>query len=194
VQGYRGLAICDHCDQSNYEEVARRVRQFCERGRGHYGQMQLLAGCELTHVPPEQIREYVEAARQAGAQVVIVHGETLVEPVAPGTNRAAIEAGADVLAHPGLVDGADVELAAENRVLLELSGRKGHSFTNGHVARLASECGADLSFGSDGHQPGDYPTGEKARLILRGAGLNEAEVDRVFSNARTIFNRCHRRG
>ena len=187
VQGYQGLAICDHCDQANVEEVARRTRRFCELGRGHYGKMRILAGCELTHVPPDQIGELVHAAREAGSDVVIVHGETIVEPVAAGTNRAAIEAGTDVLAHPGLIDEADVELAARNGVLLELSGRKGHSFTNGHVASLAREHGAGLSFGSDGHQPGDYPTPETARLILRGAGLSDEEIEQVFANARKIF-------
>jgi histidinol phosphatase-like PHP family hydrolase len=121
--------------------------------------------------------------------VVLVHGETLVEPVAAGTNRAAIEAGVDAVAHPGLVDETDARLAAERGVLLELSGRKGHCYTNGHVARVARSCGAGLSFGSDGHQPGDYPTGEMARRILRGAGLSQEEVTKVFKNVRAVFDR-----
>jgi histidinol phosphatase-like PHP family hydrolase len=189
VQGYQGLAICDHCDQANFQDVARRSRRFCEQADGHYGEMQILAGCELTHVPPEQIGEYVQAAREAGAQVVIVHGETMVEPVAPGTNRAAIEAAPDVLAHPGLIAEEDAALAAENGVLLEISGRKGHSFTNGYVVQIARQCGAPLSFGSDGHAPGDYPTPETAHRILQGAGLSEEEIQQVFANAREIFER-----
>ena len=44
-------------------------------------------------------------ARALGAQIVLVHGETIVEPVPPGTNHQAIEAGVDILAHPGLISG-----------------------------------------------------------------------------------------
>jgi histidinol phosphatase-like PHP family hydrolase len=107
--------------------------------------------------------------------------------VAPGTNRAAIEAGCDVLAHPGLIEPDDVELARERGVLLEISGRKGHCLTNGHVARLALERGAGLSFGSDGHAPGDYPTREQAERIARGAGLSVDQVGDVFDNNERFF-------
>ena len=190
VQGYHGLAISDHCDYANVEDASRRVRNFCDNAAGHYGEMKILAGCELTHVPPEQFDQLVTMARAAGAQVVIAHGETPVEPVAPGTNRAAIEAGVDVVAHPGLIDEEDARLAAEAGGLLELSGRKGHSLTNGHVAKMARKTGAKLSFGSDGHQPGDYPTPEKATLILRGAGLSPDEVETVLRNNRTLFEQA----
>ena len=126
-------------------------------------------------------------AREAGAELVLVHGETIVEPVAEGTNRAAIEAGCDVLAHPGLIEPELVSLAAERGVMLEISGRKGHSLTNGHVARLALERGAALSFGSDGHAPGDYPTRPQAERIARGAGLNEEQVAALFRNNASFF-------
>ena len=43
-------------------------------------------------------RPLAEHARALGAKVVIVHGETIVEPVPRGTNLAAIEAGVDILA------------------------------------------------------------------------------------------------
>ena len=66
---------------------------------------------------------------------MVVHGETLVEPVEEGTNHEAIMAGVDILAHPGLISEEDVRLAKERKVLLEISARKGHSLSNGHVAR-----------------------------------------------------------
>jgi len=187
VQGYRGLVISDHVDHSNIESTVAGIAQFCVVAAGYYGEMQLLPGCEITHVPPELIKGAVRMAREAGAEVVLVHGETIVEPVAPGTNRAAIEADCDVLAHPGLMGSEDVALAAEHGVLLEISGRKGHCLTNGHVARLALEHGAPLSFGSDGHAPGDYPTRRQADAILRGAGLSADQAARVMDNNRAVF-------
>jgi len=186
-RGYRGLVISDHYDQATLEPALPRVCEFCQAVRSHYGAMEVLPGCEVTHVPPALIGDMVRRARRLGAAVVLVHGETIVEPVAPGTNRAALEAGCDVLAHPGLIDPDDVALAAEKGLLLEISGRKGHCLTNGHVARLALEAGAGLSFGSDGHQPGDYPTREMADAILRGAGLKPAQVEEVFRNNAAFF-------
>ncbi len=43
-------------------------------------------------------------AKSAGADIVVVHGETPVEPVAEGTNHAACTCKyVNVLAHPGLI-------------------------------------------------------------------------------------------
>ncbi len=187
AMGYRGLAIADHCDHSNIEAVVGAAVAFCEACDGYYGEMQLLPGCEVTHVPPPLIRGLVVLARELGAEVVLVHGETIAEPVAEGTNRAAIEADCDVLAHPGLICPEDAALAARRGVLLEISGRKGHSLTNGRVARLAREHGARLSFGSDGHAPGDYPDRAFAEAVLRGAGLSDEGVTRVFGNNAGFF-------
>jgi len=187
VLGYRGLVISDHCDPSNVEYVVVSLARFCEKVAGAYGEMQVLPGCEVTHVPPMLIGEMVEKAREAGAEVVLVHGETIVEPVAPGTNRAAIEAGCDVLAHPGLISPEEVALAAEAGVRLEISGRRGHSLSNGHVARLALEHGAILSFGSDGHAPGDYPTRAQAEGILRSAGLTDEQAAQVLARNADLF-------
>lgn len=190
VEGYRGLVISDHCDLANVEAVVKRVRKFCDASTDEWEQLRVLPGCELTHVPPARIRQLVTLARDAGAQVVVAHGETPVEPVAPGTNRAAIEAGVDVLAHPGLISEQEAVLAAENNVMLEISGRHGHSLTNGHVANIARATGAKLSFGSDGHAPGDYPDRDKADLILRGAGLTETQARQVMENNQKVFAEC----
>jgi histidinol phosphatase-like PHP family hydrolase len=185
--GYRGLVISDHCDHGTVEPLLDQLKVFCDAVRDEYGEMRILPGCEITHVPPALIGDLTQKARDAGAEVVLVHGETIVEPVAEGTNRAAIEAGVDVLAHPGPITPEEVKMAAEGGVRLEISGRKGHCFTNGHVARLALEHGATLSFGSDGHAPGDYPTRARATEILRGAGLTEEQAEQVFANNARVF-------
>jgi putative hydrolase len=193
VQGYRALAITDHADPSNLGMVVTRLAEFCEAVQGAYEEVEVIPGCEITHVPPVLIGKMVDEARDMGAEIVLVHGETLVEPVAPGTNRAAIQAGADVVAHPGLISVDDVDLAAQNGVLLEISGRQGHSLSNGHVARLAIERGAGLSFGSDGHTCGDYPTRQFALTILRAAGLSEEQAEEVLEHNARFFSSAGQR-
>lgn len=185
--GYKGLAITDHCDHSNLETTLAAIIGFRDAAERQYEGLSILAGCEITHTPPTLIKNIVADARAMGADIVLVHGETIVEPVAEGTNRAAIEASVDVLAHPGLITEEEVELARENNVLLEISGRKGHCYTNGHVASLANRSGARLSFGSDGHTPGDYPTLEHARKILKGSGLGKEDAEKVIANNAALF-------
>ena len=187
VAGYRGLVISDHCDHGNLEAALGQLLKFCATANRDYGDMTILPGCELTHVPPPLLAELVKEARRLGAAFVLVHGETITEPVEPGTNRAAIEAGVDVLAHPGIIAREDAALAAKRGVRLEISGRKGHGLANGHVCRLAQETGAFLCYGSDGHVPGDYLDRKNALLVLRGAGLTPAEADDLLAANQALF-------
>ncbi len=183
VLGYEAVAITDHADHSNIEFIVPRVLSAA-RALNQISKTRLVTGIELTHVPPPLIPELVLRARALGAEVVVVHGETIVEPVAPGTNLAAIKAGADILAHPGLISEEEVKLAAQKGVFLELSGRKGHCLTNGHVARLARRFQAPLVINSDGHAPGDFMSEEKAFKVGLGAGLTEQEVKDLYRLAR----------
>ena len=182
VAGYRVLGLSDHFDLATLPLLMPAVVAAAEV-ENRNKKILVLPGAEITHVRPEQIAEAIRLARELGASYVIVHGETLVEPVAPGTNRAAILGGADILAHPGLIGEDDVRLAAERGTLLEISGRRGHSLANGHVARLARRFGAKLVFGSDSHMAGDHPARSFAEKVCLGAGLDEDEVKAVFDNA-----------
>lgn len=193
VRGYRMLVITDHVGISNAETVIPQLVRLCRSLRGK-GAVAVLPGAEVTHVRPELIRRAVSLARRAGAAVVVGHGETIVEPVLAGTNRALIEAGVDVLAHPGLMDRADAKLAAKRGICLEISGRKGHSLSNGHVLQLSRRTGAKLVFGSDGHAVEDYPDRRKAESVAFGAGMTPDEVDRLFRNAEDLFRAAARKG
>ena len=193
VRGYRMLAITDHVGISNAEEVVSQLARMCRSLRGKGG-MLVLPGAEVTHVRPELVRRAVSLARRAGAAIVVGHGETIVEPVLSGTNRALIEAGVEVLAHPGLLDRADAELAAKRGGCLEISGRRGHSFTNGHVLKVARLTGAKLVFGSDGHSVEDYPDRERAERIAFGAGMTPDEVDQLFHDAEDLFRAAGQKG
>lgn len=188
VLGYQALAFTDHVDFSNLDFVLPRLISACRSLSGEM-EITLLPGVELTHVPPALIGACVEQARALGAEIVVVHGETLVEPVATGTNRAAIEAGVDILAHPGLISLADVELAAQQGVFLEITTRPGHALANGHVACLSRQAGAELLLNNDAHVPGDLVTLEMAEKIARGAGLDQSEWQRMRDNARNLVER-----
>jgi len=184
--GYRALAFTDHVDSSRLEWVIKGLVKAAKDLAPYY-KMRLLPGCEITHCPAETIGGLVREARSLGARIVIVHGETLVEPVKPGTNHAAILAGADVLAHPGLLTDEDAALAAEKGVCLEISGRAGHSLSNGHVAATALKGGAALVFGTDTHSPEDILTREGATAIARGAGLSAQQAAALFEMAWRFF-------
>ena len=121
--------------------------------------------------------------------LIVIHGETLAEPVAPGTNRAALEADINILAHPGLITREEAALAKEKGIFLEISARKGHSLANGHVAQIAREVGASLILNTDSHAPGDLITRQQAERIARGAGLTEAEIQSLFTNAESLARR-----
>ncbi len=180
VLGYSHVAITDHADHSNLDQIVPRLVEAAEKLNGHCSTA-LIPGIELTHVPPPLISDLAKKARELGAKVVVCHGETIVEPVKPGTNRAALQADIDILAHPGFITEEEAKMAKERSIFLELSGRKGHSLTNGHVAKMARACGAKLMVNSDGHAPGDFMTRERAWEVARGAGLDEEEVEALFS-------------
>ncbi len=185
IHGYEVIAITDHADASNFDFIIPRVTAACRELNRRWN-ITALPGIELTHIPPETFGELVERSRSLGAVVVVAHGETLVEPVHPGTNRAAIEAGVDILAHPGLLSGDEAELAARNGVHLEITSRKGHSLSNGHVAKLALETGAKLVIDTDTHEPGDLITDEQAQRILLGAGLDRTAILTVLQNSKKL--------
>lgn len=182
VAGVEGVALTDHADASNIERVIEALRAACASER-EYGVLACAAGVELTHLRLKEIPILVRRARDLGAEFVVVHGETPAEPVQPGTNRAAIEAGCDLLAHPGAITLEDAKLAAERGVMLEISGRRGHNATNPHVARAAREAGARAVYGGDCHEPGDIRSAGGQREVLLGAGLSEDEVEAALAAA-----------
>ena len=177
VLGYTAIGITDHVDYTNIEHILSCLSRI--RYLKGVLDMQVLVGAELTHVPPAKIGPLAAFARKLGAEIVVVHGETPVEPVCPGTNRAAIEARVDILAHPGFITLDEAELAYENNVCLEITSRSGHNITNGHVVRMASLAGAKMVVDTDSHAPGDLIRSERAIEIAMGAGLSLEEASDV---------------
>ncbi len=179
VLEHRALALTDHLSFEDPRPLLERLRGEAAAWEG--SKFRPVVGVELTKVPPARIADAARAARRAGAEIVIVHGETIAEHVPPGTNHAAIDSGlVDVLAHPGVLAPEDAELARAHSVVLEISARRGHSLTNGRVARLALEVGAELVVDSDAHSAHELVPLDQARRIALGAGVPEERLEEVL--------------
>ena len=180
VRGYKVIALTDHVGLGNLEHVVKTLVRECESISSSWDIL-ALPGVEITYVPLGNIPETARIARELGARIVVVHGETIAEPVEPGTNLAAVQCpDVDILAHPGLLSDAEAKIAAERGVFVELSAKKGHSLTNGHVAATALRAGAKLLLDSDSHDVPDLLTPDQARRITLGAGLDEGAASQVL--------------
>ncbi|MGC9444858.1 MAG: histidinol phosphate phosphatase domain-containing protein [Candidatus Methanospirareceae archaeon] len=188
VRGYEAIAITDHVDFTNIEFVLTNLKKF-ELADMKDHAITVIRGVELTHIPPAKLEKLVRKAKVLGAELVVVHGETLAEPVERGTNRAAVEIPAvDILAHPGLITDEEAERAKENGIYLEVTSRKGHCLANGHVAAVACRVGAGILLNTDAHGPEDLITDELGARILAGAGLTpEAVITVMEKNPRAVL-------
>ncbi|MBC7288095.1 MAG: histidinol phosphate phosphatase domain-containing protein [Armatimonadetes bacterium] len=194
VAGYRALGIADHTGAGTLKRIVAEITEDCRFAWEYWGFV-VVPAVELTHVPARSISSLAPRARELGAALVIVHGETIVEPVEPGTNLAAATCSdVDILAHPGLLDEASAEAAAERGVFLEISARPGHDLGNGLVAKRAAAAGAKLILGSDCHGPEQLLTPSFGLAVLMGAGLDEPQARAVLeANAQELLQRCRDR-
>ncbi len=160
--GYRAIAIADHVGVGSLARLIEEIARDCALARDQWDIL-AIPGIELTHLPAEKIAETAMQAKELGAWLVIVHGQTPAEPVPQNTNLAA--AGCpqvDILAHPGLLSLEEAKLAAANNVFIEITTRKRHCLTNGHVALVACQAGASLLLNSDAHEEADLMTAHLA--------------------------------
>lgn len=189
IKGYEAIAITDHVDSSNIDFVVPRIVKVAKELNKHWD-IKVIPGVEITHTPLEEIKKLKDYAKKNGAKIVVCHGETPSEPVIKGTNKAAIIAGIDILAHPGYIKKEDVKLAAKKGVYLEISAKPAHSKTNKHIAKLAKLYSAKLVINTDSHGPEDLITKAQAKSILKKCGLNEKDIVQVFNNAIALAKRA----
>jgi len=189
VLNHQAIAITDHVDASNIDCVERIINAVNDIQENW--DIKVIPGVEITHTPVEVICKLAQRARKLGAEIIVVHGETLAEPVIEGTNLSAVNCPeVDILAHPGLITIDEAEIARENNIALELSARRGHCLANGYVADVAREVGANLVLDTDTHSPNDLISYETAYKIALGAGLDEKDIDKVLDyNPRRILKK-----
>ncbi|OGF44399.1 MAG: PHP domain-containing protein [Candidatus Firestonebacteria bacterium RIFOXYA2_FULL_40_8] len=186
IEGYSHIGITDHADSSNLETLVLSTVKVCRDINKYFSSIKAIPGVELTHVAPKQIAFLAKEARKLGAKLVLVHGETIAEPVRPGTNFEALNSDIDILAHPGLITRKEVELAKKRGIYLEITTKNGHSLTNGHVAKLALQVGAKMVIGTDGHRPGEFVTLAQGLKTMQGAGLSVAQSLVLLKNTKKI--------
>lgn len=183
--GYKTIAITDHVDYSNIEFVVESILKFT----AHWPKtspIKVLSGIELTHLPLEQFKPLAEYARSKSIEIIVAHGETLMEPVIKGTNHAALQADIDILAHPGIISDEDIKLAKSKNIFLELTSRKGHLTGNPHVAERALKLGAKLILNNDSHGPDEIIKPEALERIAYKAGLSKKDIDKIYMDV-SIF-------
>lgn len=187
-QNYHAIALTDHVGVGYLERIIVEIAADCALARAHWP-IRAIPGIELTHLPLPAIGEAARRAKELGAWLVVVHGESTIEPVEKGTNKAALQCPyVDILAHPGLITLEEAELAATAGIFLEVSARRGHSLANGHIAQMARLAGAKLLLNSDAHDETELLTPPLARQVARGAGLDEKEIDEILiTNAQALL-------
>lgn len=183
------IAITDHIDASNVDNIPQ-IQKAVDDVNENWD-IKVILGAEITHTPVESIDKIAKKARKLGAELIVVHGETLNEPVLEGTNYAAVNSkNVDILAHPGLLTKEEAEIALKNDVYIEITARNGHSLSNGHVANVCREVGNKMVINTDTHSPDNIITFERSKIIGLGAGLNESEVKKaIVDNPRELIER-----
>jgi len=182
AKGYSAIAITDHVGIGHLERLVQEIAADCALAQ-EYWNITVIPGVELTHLPAKAIDQAAKRAKELGTKLVVVHGETITEPVEQGTNTAAVQSGhVDILAHPGLLSLEEAKTAAAHGVFLEISARRGHSLTNGHTAKLARLTGAKLLLNTDAHDERDLLTPALALAVAQGAGLEEEEIEEILVN------------
>ncbi|HDN17712.1 MAG TPA: histidinol phosphate phosphatase domain-containing protein [Candidatus Bathyarchaeota archaeon] len=177
----RALAFTDHADMTNLDFIIERYKKL--EILEEEVDIPIIKGVELTYIPPTIIPRAVRRARELGFELIVIHGESPVEPVPDGTNHMAVSAkGVDILAHPGFITVEDAEIAASNGVHLEITSRNGHSLTNGYIASICRKVGAKTVVNTDAHGPDDLIGYEDALKIALGAGLTQREAERAVND------------
>jgi histidinol phosphatase-like PHP family hydrolase len=176
--GHDAIAITDHVDMTNVEFVVKNLIKATELCEDY---IKVIPGVEITHVPPAKMDAVIKMAKKFGAKLIVVHGETVTEPVMTGTNMKAVcNPDVDILAHPGFITEEEAQMAVDNDIILEITGRMGHNITNGYVVNIARTVGAKMVIDSDAHAPENLMSEEAAYTVALGAGLAKAEADKAI--------------
>jgi putative hydrolase len=188
IRGYQAIALTDHVDSGNMEAILKQLIKVAGDLNRH-GKVMVLPGVEITHMPPPLIPQMAEEARKLGAKIVVVHGESPVEPVRPETNLYALQSDIDILAHPGMITEEEIRLAKKKGICLELSARKGHCLCNGRLIFMARKYQAKLVVNTDAHAPGELFTSDMIRKVGLGSGLTEEELETAFANSKELVDK-----
>lgn len=165
-----------------------------------YAGIESVVGVEFRHIPPALLPSVVQEARRAGIAFVMAYGESIQDQVAEGTNLAAIEAGVDVISHPGLIDVEAASFAAERGVALEITASPKHGLTNGHIAAVGLHAGCLLVCGSGATKAREIPGRSFWPRVICGAvwsldgQMQEALEKKIRKSEELLIQRLRKRG
>lgn len=185
-KGYTAIALTDHIDYSNMETAIAGITKVAKILTENYDIL-VLPGAELTYIPPKLIKAAADKCRKLGAEIIVVHGETVAGTVPPKTNICAVEACIDILAHPGHLSEEEAGIAAGNNVKIEITSRRGHNVTNNEVAKVALKKKAKLVLNTDTHSPENLLSKELVSQVLSDAGLPSNYYDIMQKNSLEII-------
>ncbi len=193
VHGHEGYGITDHVSLSNLDIIPKLIED-CKLATKHWGIL-ALPGVEVTHVPVNAIEEVIEKSIEKGALIIVIHGETIAEPVEPGTNLKAAESkNVDILAHPGLLTKEVADQCKKNNVFVEITSNRTHSITNGQVAKIGKESQVKFIQNTDTHSPRDMKNYEEGERILLASGFTKKETETILQdNIREFLTKIYER-
>jgi len=180
ASGYKCIGFTDHASYSNIDNLIESITRDCNL-INQYWNIVAIPGVELTNIPAKSINKMAKYAREKGAKLVVVHGESIVEKVEPGTNWEAVNSKyVDFLAHPGLLTLEEAQIAAKNNIYIEITSRTGHSLSNGMVARIGAQAGVKFLINSDSHSHLDLYCEGRQEIIALGAGFDKKQVKHIL--------------
>ncbi|MHB1253138.1 MAG: histidinol phosphate phosphatase domain-containing protein [Candidatus Humimicrobiaceae bacterium] len=190
ANGYSIIGITDHVSYSNIDYVIDAAIRDCALAQ-RFWNIKAIAGVELTNIPAKSINEIACYAKEKGARLVIVHGESISENVEPGTDYNAVNSDyVDILAHPGLITSEEAKDAAKRGIYLEITCKAGHCLTNGHVVKTGRQAGAKFLINSDSHLHKDLYCQDMQIKVGKGAGLEEGEIEEIFEiNSKSLLKK-----
>ncbi|MEI7615337.1 MAG: histidinol phosphate phosphatase domain-containing protein [Actinomycetota bacterium] len=180
VNDYSIIGITDHVSYSNIDYIIGAAIRDCALAE-RFWNIRAIPGVELTNVPAKSINEIARYAKEKGARLVLVHGESISENVEPGTDYNAVNSDyVDILAHPGLITLEEAKDAAKRGIYLEITSKGGNCLGNGHVVQTGRQAGAKFLINSDAHLHKGLYSGDMQIKVARGAGLGESEIAEIF--------------
>ena len=187
--GFRAVGLIVRADPSTLPILLPTLKTLVKTCSLYAG-IEAFAGVELVHVPPALLPDAVGQAREQGAALILAHGESIPRQL------AAINAGVDILAHPGLITVEDAQLAAEKGVLLELNTAPRHCLANGHIVRMAERFGCELLLNSDASSSADFESPDVTQALRKaaalGAGLDAEGLSRLHVTERKLVQKLLR--
>jgi histidinol phosphatase-like PHP family hydrolase len=191
VKGYRILGISDHVDVTTIENVAASILKLLKYAELHEG-IRIVPGAELTHCPAKTDRR---ADRHGTQARLLVRRRSRRDHRGARGGRDQCRGHRGGGRHPRPSRPHHDERGGSGEgpgVLLEITTRKGHSLTNGHVAKLARAAGAKLVINTDSHSPSDLVTDAEALKVVLGAGLGEEDFAAMQQNAEALIRKIAR--